>query len=288
MNIFNFEYETQTLRNKDNSESKYSVVYGQNGNIIHTKKDSYHIIPTQKISELAEVFRENENLNVKHYTHKDGEIIGLEFDFNQVQKTAVGDIDYNLILHIPNNGLGAGKLIVKETRLICTNGMVRNRKKDTAIRIPHNMSHEQALNIAKKSIIEFNTMVIEANIQDSKMNDIILDNTELRYKLNEWFFENEFPPSQKKDMTFNQFREYIVTNRDAIKCIDRLDELYNCMETELGYNKELNLDRSLYTVYATVTNYLSRRREKSNSEAPTQIQLQRQQKKVSSILQEVE
>lgn len=56
MNIFNFEYELVNILNKDKTNSRFNVVYGENGNVIHTKKNSYEIIETKNVSLLADVF----------------------------------------------------------------------------------------------------------------------------------------------------------------------------------------------------------------------------------------
>lgn len=39
-NLFNFDYENVTIKNKDNTDSRFGYVYGQKGMVMHTKKDS--------------------------------------------------------------------------------------------------------------------------------------------------------------------------------------------------------------------------------------------------------
>jgi hypothetical protein len=116
------------------------------------------------------------------------------------------------------------------------------------------------------------------------MNSIELTKEEAMYKLNQWFFEKEMPISHKKDMTFNKFREMIVVEPEEIKSIDRYIELRNSFIAELGYNETLGLPLSVYTVYATITNYLSRRMEKSRTIAPSEIKMQRESQKLNTFL----
>lgn len=89
-------------------------------------------------------------------------------------------------------------------------------------------------------------------------------------------------------MTFNQFREILaIGDTSEIKCYDRYQDLMKALDKEEGYNKELDLKRSLFTVYATVTNYLSRRVEKSASKAPIQIVQERASEKLSYFEKEL-
>jgi hypothetical protein len=57
---------------------------------------------------------------------------------------------------------------------------------------------------------------------------------------------------------------------------------------EIGFNKQLNLKLSKYTIFATITNYLSRRAEKSGSVAPIEIFMQRQETKIDGVLRLLE
>ena len=57
---------------------------------------------------------------------------------------------------------------------------------------------------------------------------------------------------------------------------------------ELGFNEKLNLKLSKYTIFATITNYLSRRAEKSGSKAPTEVLIQRQEAKIDGVLKLLE
>lgn len=57
------------------------------------------------------------------------------------------------------------------------------------------------------------------------------------------------------------------------------------MNRELGYNDDLDLRCSSYTIFATVSNYLSRRIEKSGSAAPIEIQQERVSEKMGYLLE---
>ena len=108
-----------------------------------------------------------------------------------------------------------------------------------------------------------------------------LTNVDILKKLNKWFYEVEMPLSHKKDMSFNQFRELLVTNPQSVKSIDRYNEVMVALELEKGYNEQLSRGLSMYTVFATLTNYLSRRVEASGSKAAIEIQQERVSRKIS-------
>ena len=57
--------------------------------------------------------------------------------------------------------------------------------------------------------------------------------------------------------------------------------LKNAFKKELDYNTNLDLDLSMYTVFASVTNYLSRRVEQSASKASEEVKFERASKKLS-------
>jgi hypothetical protein len=282
-NLFNFEYETTKLRNKDNSASRFAVVYGENGKIIHTKKDSFEVIKTSELSILGNTFMDK-GYDVKPFVHKHGEIIGLNIYIGgNVAK--VGDKKYNAIITVPNSIGSKGYLSLQEVRLICSNGMVRSTKtKDNNIKIPHNITYPNAIRLVSQALDGFLYLIEKAEAQDLMMNSIELTKEEAMYKLNQWFFEKEMPISHKKDMTFNKFREMVVVEPEEIKSIDRYIELRNSFIAELGYNETLGLPLSVYTVYATITNYLSRRMEKSRTIAPSEIKMQRESQKLNTFL----
>lgn len=283
-NLFDFEYQAQTLNNLDGSASRFGVVYGEDGNIIHTKKDSYTIVPTASMSQLGNTFIDK-GYDVSSYVHKSGEVIGLEIDLGGCA-SKVGDKNNSAYIHLPNNGGGVGKLLIKETRLICTNGMVGMvSTKAKNVRIPHNASYEQYIKIMEQSIIAFAESISFIEERDAYLNEQKLSELELRKLLNKWFFEYEMPMSHKKDMTFNQFRELLVTNPSEIKSYDRYEELMFAKDRELEYNSQLGLELSHYTFAASVSNYLSRRLEKSQSAAPKQVQSIRTMNKMKAALE---
>lgn len=282
-NLFNFEYETTKLRNKDNSASRFAVVYGEDGKIIHTKKDSFEVIKTSELSVLGNTFIDK-GYDVTPFVHKHGEIIGLNI-FLGGSVTKVGDKKYNAVITVPNNIGSKGYLSLQEVRLICSNGMVRSTKtKDNKIKIPHNITYPNAIRLVSQALDGFLYLIEKAEAQDLMMNSIELTKEEAMYKLNQWFFEKEMPISHKKDMTFNKFREMIVVEPEEIKSIDRYIELRNSFIAELGYNETLGLPLSVYTVYATITNYLSRRMKKSRTIAPSEIKMQRESQKLNTFL----
>jgi hypothetical protein len=281
-NVFNFEYELAQLTNKNGSISRFGVVYGDGGNIIHTKKDTYTVVLTSDVSQLARVFTEN-GYNVKPFSHKSGEVIGLNINIGH-RPTKVGDKQYLAIITVPNNGTAKGYLTIQEHRLICSNGATRTAiVSDGVMKIPHNVDYKWAVDQMGKSILAFYSIVEAIEKRDYRMNDDLLDRETLRYRLNEWFFFNEFPESQKNGISFDRFRELVVTNPSEIKCIDRYNELLSSCTNELRHNDTLGLKMSAYTLYATITNYLSRRIAKSGSSAPTEIQFERASVKLKTI-----
>lgn len=281
-NLFNFNYNTEQVNNKDNSPSRFSIVYGEGGNVIHAKKDAYHLIGTDAVSNLGNAFIDR-GYSVKPFTHKYGEVIGLNINLGQMM-SKVGDKTYNAIITIPNNGAGSGFLSLKELRLICTNGLVRTLSNNKgSIKIPHNLSYSFALKLMEESLVKFSFILDAVKEKDLQMDQLKKDKHQVQYLLNQWFFENEFPISQKGDMTFNRFRELLATDPDQIKAIDRYKQMMKSYEKEIAYNSELGLDLSSYTVYATIANYLSRRDEKKRSSAPTEIVEQRSSVKLEKF-----
>ena len=87
-NIFGFDYQIDNLKNKDNTPSRFNVVYGSSGNIVHTKKEGYNLIKTEDLSKLAETFM-SKGYNVNPFSHRNGEIIGLNIAYKAKKLTVV-------------------------------------------------------------------------------------------------------------------------------------------------------------------------------------------------------
>lgn len=282
-NLFSFEYEQENILNKDGSESRFGIVYGNNGTVIHTKKDSYNIIPTADLSTIGSAFVDK-GYKVSIFTHRDGEVIGLNINLGE-RPSAVGDKTYQALITVPNNGGGKGFLSIKEVRLVCTNGMVKALSNNSAqIKIPHSVDYPYAIKLMKDSLKHFELIIASITAREEELDSQAIDKDTAMYELNKWFFEYEMPANHKKDMTLDIFRELLVTAPDTIKSVDRYNELRAAFKKELGYNEELGLSLSMYTVFATVTNYLSRRIEKSASAAPIEIQYQRQADKLAAFI----
>lgn len=283
-NLFNFDYSTVQIKNLDGTESRFSAVYGDNGNVIHTKKDAYHLISTEAVSNLGNAFIDK-GYNVRSFAHRDGEVIGLNIDFGDVLKK-VGDQKINAHITIPNNGGGSGYLSLKELRLVCMNGAVRTLSNNKgSIKIPHNLSYKFALDLMQESLEKFAVISETMNDRDLFMDSVKVDKYEVIRLLNEWFFDYEMPLSHKEGLSKESFRRLLVEDPNSIKSIDRYKQLKTALDKELGYNEELGLDISRYTVYATISNYLTRRVEKSNSSAPIEIMEQRSSTKLEKFEQ---
>lgn len=288
-NLFPFEYIETTLPNQDGTDSRFRTVYGENGMLIACPKNSYHLVPTQSVSSLAQAF-ENEGFEVSPFIHNAGAKIGLSVAFGN-RPSKVGECQYKLVVTVPNDGSGMGYLAVTQTRLICSNGQTRKSTvyKDNNIKIPHTFKYEQAIELMKQSIQTYGRLLNELENRDIAMAEVPLKDTEVMFHLNKWFFECELPVSQKtfidddgkkQKYTLDMFRKDLTTD-DGVPSQARYDELQKALKRELGYNKELKLDLSMYTVFATVTNYLSRRVEKSGSKAPREIKDERASTKLS-------
>lgn len=289
-NLFPFEYIEQTLKNQDGSDSNFRQVFGLKGKNILCPKSSYHMIKTEDVSQLGHAFI-GKGYNVEPWSHRNGEVVGLTIKFGD-RPTKVGEMQYKLIITIPNNGNGRGYLSIKQLRLICTNGMVSNKTmhKDNYIKIPHTIDYKQSLVLMEKSLGSYLNLLEQVESRDEAMAGAVLKDTEVMYHLNKWFFEKELPSTQKKitndegevrPMTLKDFRKMLVVNPELIPSKARYDELQEALKKELGYNKQLDLDLSMYTVFATVTNYLSRRVEKSGAKAPQEIKDERASAKLS-------
>lgn len=279
-NLFNFEYTEKALVNQDGTPSNFRQVFGSNGVNMACPKGSYHIVKTADLSQLGQAFI-NKGHNVSTFEHRNGEVIGLKIEFGS-HPSKVGECKYDLIITVPNNGGGKGYLSIKQLRLICTNGMMSDNTvhKDNYIKIPHTIDYKESLIMMERSINGFMSLMEQVVENDLKMDAKTLTHSEAMFNLNKWFFEEEFPVSQKGDMTFDEFRKALALEPDTIKCIARYDELKEAFNKEIGYNGKLGLGLSMYTVYATVTNYLSRRIEKSGSKANEITQLERASKKL--------
>ena len=281
-NLFNFEYTERELLNVDGSKSNFRQVFGNNGVNMVCPKGTYHIVKTGDVSQLGQAFIEK-GYEVSTFEHRNGEVIGLKIAFG-TKPSKVGESMYDLIITVPNNGGGRGYLSIKQLRLVCTNGMMSTKTmhKDNVIKIPHTINYKESLRMMEHSINGFLSLVEFVQENDLKLDGIALSHSDAMYQLNKWFFEEEFPVSQKSaDMTLDLFREALALNPDSIKCIARYEELKEAFNKELEYNKQLGLELSMYTVFASVTNYLSRRIEKSGSKADEVTQYERSSKKLA-------
>lgn len=279
-NLFNFEYTEQTLLNADGSKSNFRQVFGLDGTNIACPKGSYHIVKTNDVSSLGYAFLDKGH-NVSTFNHRNGEVIGLNVSFGE-KKTKVGDCDYNLLITVPNNGGGKGFLSLKQNRLICTNGMVSSKTmhKDNNIKIPHTWNYKESLILMEQSIGGFTSLLEQLERRDTFLGGQKLNENEVRFQLNKWFFEQEIPTSQKKGLTLDDFRLMLVECPQEIKSIERYDELIEAYKREVSHNTELGLDLTMYTAYASVTNYLSRRVEMSKSKASDEVKLGRASNKL--------
>lgn len=282
-NLFSFNYETEVLKHKDGSDSHFSAVYGEGGKVIHCKKDSYTLVETQDLSLIGNAFIERGH-KVSSFTHRGGEVIGLNINFGE-QLTKVGDKSFHALITVPNNGGGKGFLSIKEVRLVCTNGMVRtsNEMKERSIKIPHTLNYENALSLMKQSLFQFEKLIHIINEEDAHLATQKLTEVDVRYLLNKWYYEMEMPENHKKEMSFDSFRKTLVYNPEEVKSINRYEQLMTAMNWELQYNSDMGAELSKYTVVAVINNYLSRRIEASKSQASQEIQFARQAEKVTNF-----
>ena len=270
-NLFEFSYSLERITNKDGSESNYSTVFGENGNVINVASNSYTVVRTEDVSILAQAFIEK-GYKVTPYSYKSGQIIGLNIDFG-TKPSVVGDSTYRLVLNIPNNGHGAGKLSVHQRRLICDNGMVRTTldHEEKNLKIVHNIDYNKSLELVKQSVVFFEKMLEDMIKVEEQLNAEEFTDSKFRYALNKWFWEQEVPEGQKNGMTLNQFRKSLSEDISEYKWSSRYEQLMAARAREMEHNKELGLKLSRYTVLAAVTNYLTRRTEKSKTKAPREI-----------------
>jgi hypothetical protein len=280
-NLFDFEYTELALKNEDGSPSNFRQVFGSNGVNMACPKSTYHIVKTNDVSLLGQAFIAK-GYDVTTFEHRNGEKIGLEVTFGNYP-SKVGESMYKLVITVPNNGGGKGYLSIKQVRLICTNGIVSNKTmhKDNYIKIPHTINYVETLRMMEKSVDGFLSLLEQVQNNDIVLDGIELSDNDAMFHLNKWFFEQEFPKSQIGEMTLDGFRKTLALEPETLKCIDRYNALKASFALELEYNTELNLKLSMYTVYASVTNYLSRRIEKSGSKASNTIQFERSSAKLT-------
>jgi len=281
-NLFGFSYETKNIKNLDDTDSRFSIIYGKDGNVIHTKKTTYKIIPTEDVSAIGQAFVKT-GLKVNTFNHKHGETIGLNIELIKNKKTAIGQKSYNAVITVPNNGSGKGYLSIHECRLICLNGMTRSRigYKEVSLKIPHTVEYSDALNVMQEAIVSFQELVTHMEKFDASLNDQVVKKKYVAMRhLNKWFYDMELCIEFKENMSFDDFRKMLVESPEDIPLKSRYDELKAAFERELEYNKELNLPLSMYTIFASVTNFLSRRNESSKSAAPAELIEIRQSKKL--------
>jgi len=288
MNLFNFEYQENRIQNLDGTTSRFGVVYGRGGKVIHTKKDSYTLVSTQSMSNLGQTFIDKGH-EVSTFVKREGEVIGLNITLSSNRKTKVGDKSYNALITVPNNGGGKGYLALKEERLICTNGWVKNnlKHKEVNVKIPHTLSYQHSVDLMEQSLLSFRDLAKELEAQDAAMVKKVMSRADIMRRLNEWYFKIEMPKSHREGLTLDEFRKIAAMNPETLQGFHRYKALREAFELEMGYNQQLELEPSLYTVFSAITNYLSRRVEESKSSAPEEVQYSRAAKKLESIIEMV-
>lgn len=282
--LFNFDYQQETIANQDGTPSRFSVVYGEGGNVVHTKKPRYTMVTTDDVQELGNRFIEK-GMAVKGFSHMHGEVIGLNIELTKNRKTVIGDKSYNAIITIPNNGTLSGYMSISELVMWCLNGATRStlKHKEVSLKILHDMEYKHSLQLMEEAILTFKDLIHESEGRDKLMNSTPLENEfELIKNLNQWFYTHEMPINQRT-MSFDEFRRMLIENRDEVKSYGRYKELMKAKDRELEYNEQLNRPLSMYTVYASITNYLSRRREESKTKAPEELQILRQESKIKEL-----
>ena len=284
MNLFNFDYVQEPINNLDGTKSRFGVVFGEGGKVIHTKKDTYSIIPTASLSVLGNTFKEK-GYEVSAFVNKHGEAIGVNITLGN-RANNLGDREYRALITVPNNGGGKGYLSMKVVRLVCMNGMVHTLgDSKSVVKIPHTMDYPFSLKLMQNSLEQFELIIKSIEEREIELDSLEIDKDVAMYELNKWYFNNEMPTEHKKDYySLDSFRLALATEPETIKSIERINELRAAFNRELGYNEELGLKLSMFTVFATVTNYLSRRIEKSKSSAPEEVQYQRQASKLISFV----
>jgi len=280
-NLFPFEYSETPLFNRDGEKSNFRQVFGLEGKTITCPKSSYHMVKTADLSSLGQAFIEKGH-KVETFNHRFGEVIGLNVEFGN-KPSKVGDSNYQLFITVPNNGTGKGFLSIKQLRLVCSNGMVSSRTmhKDNQIKIPHTINYKQSLILMEESIGGFMSLLEQVQERDEALDGEKLELTDIRFHLTKWFFEQELPKSQIGIFTLDTFREAVYREPNAIPSAARYKELTEALNRELEYNEQLGLETSMYTAYAAITNYLSRRVEASGSKASTEVKFTRASQKLT-------
>lgn len=277
-NIFNFEYQTETLNNQDGTKSRFGVVYGENGNIVHTKKDTYHMVSTESVSQIANAINQ-QGYEISSFCHRHGEVIGFQVNLG-IKPTKIGDISYEAVLLIPNNGKGVGITYLKEKRLICTNGMMRTLGSQV-VKIPHRKDYKSYLEIAEATMSNFLQMVEMAQKSDESLTEYVMHKWEAKHRLATWFHKHETDGK----LSLNQLREALYKREGVSNVImAKYDDLMAAFEREVGYNEDLELNLSMYTLLATVTNYLTRRREQRASKLHDVMRQKRDTAKVEDFI----
>ena len=279
-NLFSFEYVEQPLYNQDGSESNFRQVFGLDGKTITCPKSSYTMVKTADLSNLGHAFIEKGH-EVSTFNHRNGEVIGLNVSFGS-RPSKVGESNYNLFITVPNNGTGKGFLSIKQLRLVCSNGMVSTKTvhKNNQIKIPHTINYNESINLMKQSIDGFISLHEQVQKRDELLDGQKMDLTDVQFHVTKWFFEQELPKSHLEDWTLDKFREAVYYGAE-IPSKARFELLQRSLKRELAYNEDLGLDISLYTAYATITNYLSRRVESSRAKASAEVKLATASKKLT-------
>ena len=283
-NLFSFEYTEANIANLDMTPSRFGIVYGDNGPVIHTKKDSYTIVKTEDFSMIGNAFIDK-GYKVSTFSHKHGEVIGLNIALGDYADK-VGDKHLSAHITLPNNGGGVGFLSLKEDRLVCSNGMVRtlSQYKVKGIKIPHTIGYPQAIELMTQALGSID-LIRQSMIEfDTKLDSIEVENYQVMIELNKWFYENELPLNWKPK-SLEEFRMIVSGDYSDFKFAERYDELKLALERELEYNTQLGLNLSAYTAYAAAVNYLSRRTEKSKTTAPAEIKVQRESEKLQYFIE---
>jgi hypothetical protein len=153
--------------------------------------------------------------------------------------------------------------------------------KDNQIKIPHTINYKQSLVLMEQSIDGFMSLLEQVQERDEALDGLKLDATEVQYHLNKWFFEHELPKSQIGELTLDTFREALAVAPETLPSMARYNELKDALNKELGHNKTLGLETSMYTAYAAITNYLSRRVEASGSKASDEVKFTRASEKLT-------
>lgn len=282
-NLFGFNYNVHTINNQDGSESRFAYVTGKNGMVVHTKKNTYNVIPTESISNIAQVFI-NQGYKVSPYTFKHGESIGFEVDFGP-RSTELGVINYYGVFEVPQNGYGAARFLVREEKKICTNGMVRGFTfKNRELTIPHYKNFNDYVDFCQNALQFFGEIIESAIQQDKTLAGKTLDKYEFMKRLNEWFYETEIKGMNNAPKSPEAFRAELASEGVTdYKWYSKYRKFLTSIKRELEYGEQLNIKLSCYTMLMVVTNYLSRKREERNSKLPLHKKMVAENRKVRKM-----